>query len=75
MMLLKIKNSLLDTHIIKSKKNNLILFSNETNTNPINSTITDFWRDRDLIINSKCYEFSLQFANREKKQSANDSSL
>jgi len=73
--LLKIKNSLLDTHIIKSKKNNLILFSNETNTNPINSTITDFWRDRDLIINSKCYEFSLQFANREKKQSANDSSL
>ena len=75
MMLLKIKNSLLDTHIIKSKKNNLILFSNETNTNPINSTITDFWRDRDLIINSKCYECSLQFANREKKQSANDSSL
>ena len=42
-VIMKIKNSLLDTHIIKSKKNNLILFSNETNTNHINSTITDFY--------------------------------
>lgn len=50
------------------------ILSYETNTNTT-TRITAYWRDRDLIINSKCYEFSLQFANREKKQSANDSSL
>jgi len=55
MMLLKIKNSLLDTHIIKSKKNKLILFSNETNHQPINSTITDFYNWFDVSHTGNCY--------------------
>jgi len=61
-------------HIIKRKLCQTNPYTNENNNHTI-TRITDFYRDRDLIINSKCYECSLQFANRKKKQSANDSSL